>query len=115
MILKQFQGVIFGYEIKVISDHNNLVYAPTLSESQRVMRWQLIIEDFGPNIQHIAGFDNIVSDTLSRFPSTPSNKYKSCTRKAQCHANELFTLSRVENKEDCFPLNILIVQREQKE
>ena len=33
--LKQFQEIIFGYEINVFSDHNNL----TLSESQRVMRW----------------------------------------------------------------------------
>ena len=30
--LKQYQGVILGYEINVFSDHNNLVYAATLSE-----------------------------------------------------------------------------------
>ena len=42
--LKQFQGIIFGYEINVFSYHKNLFYASTLSEPQRVMRWQLIIE-----------------------------------------------------------------------
>ena len=40
-----------------------MVNAATLSESQRVMRWQLIIKEFGPIIQHIAGVYNIVADT----------------------------------------------------
>ena len=42
--LKQFCGIIFGYEINVFSDNKNLVYSKTLSESQRMMCWQLIIE-----------------------------------------------------------------------
>ncbi|GFH61806.1 hypothetical protein CTEN210_18281 [Chaetoceros tenuissimus] len=36
--LKQFRNILFGYEINVYSDHKNLVYEATLSESQRVMR-----------------------------------------------------------------------------
>jgi hypothetical protein len=32
-------------------DHKNLVYAATVSESQRVMRSRLILEEFGPNIR----------------------------------------------------------------
>ena len=72
--LKQFRGIIFGCEINVFSDHKNLVYAATLSESQSAMRWQLILEEFDPNIQHISGVDNIVSDTLSILSSTPSYK-----------------------------------------
>ena len=35
-------------------------------------------------------------------------------RKAQCRANKLTTISRVENNEDCFLLNLLMVQREQQ-
>ena len=42
--LKKFRGIIFGYEINVLSDHKNLVYAATLSKYQRVMRWQLILK-----------------------------------------------------------------------
>ena len=42
--LKQPWGIIFGYEINVFSDHNNMVYAGTLSESQRLMLWKTIIE-----------------------------------------------------------------------
>ena len=88
-----------------------MVHATNLSEYQRVMLWRLILIEFGPNIQHIAGFYNIVANTLSRLLSTPSHKYDPCTRKAQCRTKELFTVGRVENNEDCFPLNILIVQR----
>ena len=61
--LKKFQGIIFGYKIKLFSDHKNFVYSETLSESQQVMIWRLIIEEFGPNIQHTAGFYNIVAYT----------------------------------------------------
>ena len=79
------------------------------------MHWRLIIKEFGPNIQHISEVDNIVHDTLSRFPSTSIDKYKPCTRKPQCRANELFVVGGVEKNEDCFPPNILILQREQQE
>ena len=44
-----------------------------MSESQRVMRWRLILEVL-TNTQHISGVDNIVDDTLSRFPPTSVDK-----------------------------------------
>ena len=72
--LKKFLLIIFGYEINLFSDHNNLVYAAILSESQRSMCWKLDIEKFGPTIQHIDGVDNIVSYMLIILPSMPSNK-----------------------------------------
>ena len=78
------------------------------------MRWWLILEEFGPNIQHISGVDNIVADTLSRFPSTPSYKNETCTSKAQCCTNELFTIGREENNDNCFPIKLLILQRKQQ-
>ena len=98
--LKQFRGIISGYEINVFSDHKNLVYAVTLSESQRVMRWRLILGEVGPNIQQIAGVDNLVADTLSILTSTPSDRYEPCTMKAQCREKKLFSIDRVENNED---------------
>ena len=87
--LKQFRGILFGYGINVFSYHKNLVYAATQSEFQRAIRWRLILEEFGPDIQHIYGVDNIVADTLSRFLSVPIDKYESCTKKTQCHATKL--------------------------
>ena len=65
--LKEFRNILFGYQIKVFSDHKNLVNAATISQSQRVMRWRLILEEFGPDIKHISGEDNVVADAISRF------------------------------------------------
>ena len=69
------------------------------------MQWRLTLEDFGSNIHHIDDVNNIVADGISILPSTPSDKYNPCTRKAQCHANQLFTIGTVGKNEDCFPLN----------
>ena len=112
--LNQFWGILFVNEINTFSDDKNMFYATTLIEYKMLMFWQPIIEYFGPNIQHIAGIDNIVSDTLSRLPSMPSDNYEPCTKKAQCWANDLLSIGRLENNEDFFPLNILIVQIEQQ-
>ena len=78
------------------------------------MRWGLILKEFGSKIHHIAGVDNKVSDTLSRLPSTPSDKNDPCTRKTQCCANELFAIGREEINDNCFSLKLLILQREQQ-
>ena len=59
------QNYIFGHKIDVFSDNKNMVYAATLSKSQRVIRWRIIIKEFGPSIQHVAGVENIVAYTLS--------------------------------------------------
>ena len=46
--IKEFRNILFGYQIIVYSDHKNLVHAATVSQSQRVMRWRMILEEFGP-------------------------------------------------------------------
>ena len=91
-----------------------MVYAATLSEYQRVVRWRFILEEFGPNMQHISGAENKVADMISIFSYTSVDKYNPRTKKAQCFVNKLFAISREEKNEDCFPLNILNVQREQQ-
>ena len=109
--LKQFRGILFGYPIDVWSDHKNLVYAATLSESQRVMRWRLILEEFGPNIQHIPGVDNIVADTLSRLPSANTDREDDSTERL-CRTNKLFVTNETAT-DDSFPLTLSTVLREQ--
>ena len=69
-----------------------MVYAATLSESQRVMWWWLIIEYFGNNNQHIDGVYNIVADTIIRWPSTSVDKYKPIISKAECRGTNCFLL-----------------------
>ena len=99
---------------KRFSDYKNLVYAKTLSESQRVMHGKLILKDSGPNIQHIDGVDNIGAYLISILLSTSFYKYNPSTIKYQCRANKLFSISRDENNEDYLTLDLLNAQREQK-
>ena len=109
--LDKFSGIIFGYEINVFSDNKNMVYAATMSESQREIHWKIIIKVFGYNTQNIAGVDNIVAYKLSRLPYTSVDKDDPSTSKTQCCMNELFTIGREETDEGCFPLNLLNVLR----
>ena len=43
------------------------------------MRWRLILEEFGPDIRHIKGEDNIVADAMSRLPTTNKDQKEQCT------------------------------------
>ena len=67
-----------------------MVYVATMSESQRVMCWQLILKEFGPNIQNIARVDYMVSDTLSRLLYEPNDQEYTRNIRDQCGVNELF-------------------------
>ena len=71
-----------------------MVYVAAMSDSQRVIRRQPIIKEFGPNIQHIYGVENIVAYIISRIPYTPVDKYYTRTLKAQCCRRKLYTLGR---------------------
>ena len=66
------------------------------------MRWRLIIEEFGTNIQYLAGVDNIVADAISRLLYILVDKYEPSTSKSQCHAKVLLEIVR-EEKKGLFP------------
>ena len=60
-----------------------MVFDTTLSESQKVMHYQLILEDFGYNIQHISGVENIVADIINKLLSTSINSVDTTTIRDQ--------------------------------
>ena len=63
--LKEFKNILLGQQIVVYTDHKNLTYKNFNME--HVMRWWLLIEEFGPTIECIKGPKNIVANTLSRL------------------------------------------------
>ena len=112
--IREFRNILFGYPIEVYSDHKNLVHAATVSQSQRVMRWRMILEEFGPDIRHIKGEDNIVADAISRLPTANKDPSEQSTE-VRGLRNEVF-LSEYESlvldeSNEGFPLDLSSVQK----
>ena len=64
-VLKAYRNILLGQTIEVHTDHKNLTYKQFNTE--RVMKWRLIIEECGPALHYIQGEKNIVADALSRL------------------------------------------------
>ena len=52
-------------------DHKNLIYDALGSTSDRVFRWRLLLEEYGPGIIYIKGELNTVADAMSRLDFSP--------------------------------------------
>ena len=48
--LKEFKGMLWGQRIKVFTDHKNLIQDALGLTSDRVYRWRLLLEEFGPEL-----------------------------------------------------------------
>ena len=65
--LKEFRGMLWGQRIKVYTDHKNLVRDALGLTSDRVYRWRLLLEEYGPDIEYIKVIENTVADAISRL------------------------------------------------
>jgi RNase H-like domain found in reverse transcriptase len=61
--LKEFHNIHFGHKIRIFTNHQNHTY--TNFNTECVMRWRLLIEEFGPELIYIKGNSNVVADALS--------------------------------------------------
>ena len=88
----------------VYTDHKNLTY--NNFNMEHVMRWRLLIEEFGPTIEYIKGPKNIVADVLSRLDlvSLPSN--------GQDLAN-CYGLDKDDLPSNAFPITYQLINHEQ--
>ena len=68
--------MLWGHEIVVYTDHINLMQRALGLTSDRVYRWRLIIEEYGPKIVYIKGEMNTVADAISRLDFTPKAETK---------------------------------------
>ena len=104
--LKEFRNILLGHEIRVFTDHKNLTYKNFNTE--RVMRWRLILEEFGPQLNYIKGEKNIVADALSRL-DIADTKLDNDKVEAEC-----FGLSKSDLPTDIFPVQFKLIQAEQQ-
>ena len=68
--LKEFRTILLGMKIIVHTDHQNLTYVK--HNTERVMRWRLLIEEYGRQLVYIKGKHNEVADAFSRLPTDES-------------------------------------------
>ena len=67
--LCEFRSMLFGSMINVFTDHKNLTHQLTKFTTQRVLRWRILLEEFGATFHYKKGQDNIIADALSRIPT----------------------------------------------
>ena len=70
--LKEFKGMLWGHTIRVYTDHKNLIQDASGMSSDRVFRWRMLLEEYGPEIIYIKGIHNTVADAISRLDMDPT-------------------------------------------
>jgi hypothetical protein len=70
-VLKEFKGMLWRQWVKVYTGHKNLMQKAFGYTSDRVYRWRLLLEEFGPEIVWIKGVHNTVADAISRLDYGP--------------------------------------------
>ena len=112
--LKEFRNILLGQKIKVFTDHKNLTYKNFNTE--RVMRWRLILEEYGPELCYIKGENNVVADALScldleEYKSPSSIKEE---RLVFDHMAECYGLDKADLPTDLMPVNYKVIEHHQK-
>jgi hypothetical protein len=70
--LKEFKGMPWGQNIKVFTDHANLMRDALGLTLDQVYQWRLLLEEYGPKIVYIKGIHNTVAYAVLQLEYDPS-------------------------------------------
>ena len=68
--LRTYRTMLLGAELHIHTDHRNLTFKS--ATSQRMLRWRVFIEEFGPILHFIPGEQNTCADYFSRIGMSDS-------------------------------------------
>ena len=75
--LKEFRTTLIGQILIIYTNNKNLTCRNF--NTDRLLRWRLILKEYGPDIKYIKGDKNIVSGALSILPL---NRNQEATQKS---------------------------------
>jgi len=112
--LKAYRNILLGQTVIVHTDHKNLVYKN--SSGERIMRWRLILEEFGPTWEYIPGEKNLVADALSRLETDNNQPPKEPTTASQSlqAVAEALALEKEDLPRNAYPLKFSTIQKYQQ-
>ena len=104
--LKEFRNILLGQRITVHTDHMNIVYGKLSND--RIARWRLLLEEYGPTYVHVAGKSNVVADALSRMDADFGEEAPS--------ADNIEEMSNAfsKAKDEVFPMSPKLIAKYQK-
>ena len=86
-----------------------------LLKSERVMRWRLLLEEFGPEIKYVKGSKNLVADACSRLRTKTGNLVQDPVQNSSEALEEILGVKPATELSDTFfPLDARIIDQEQK-
>ena len=85
--LKEFRNILLGQKLVIHTDHKNLTCANF--NTDRVIRWRLIIEEYGPDLRYIEGPKNIVADALSRLGLKDNPDFKDMLEQSNFYEHQI--------------------------
>ena len=101
--LKEFRNILLGQKIVIHTDHKNLTYANF--NTDRVIRWRLIIEEYGPDLRYIEGPKNIVADALSRLGLKDNPDFKDMLEQCNFYEHQILAAEAQEWLDHCADYN----------
>ena len=63
--IKEFRNILLRHQITVYTVNKNLTCK--ILNTERVMHWRLIIEDFGPELKYIKVENHVVANNISHL------------------------------------------------
>ena len=108
--LKEFRNILLGQQIRIYTDHKNLTYKEF--NTDRVMQWQLILEEYGPELEYLEGKKNTVADAMSRLPKLNEELIEKTTPGNPEYEMMLAELAALDDIH-C-PVNLKLIQDEQQ-